>query len=260
MHDRLLNRIYVTPLGQAGFKFVFGETVIYVDPYLTDSVAEADGDDLRRMIPPPFGPQEAKDADYLLVSHLHLDHCDPATLLPIYENSGHCRFICPKEVAQHLRQLGIDNKRVIFACEDWIQISQELRILPIPAAHPEVEKDKDNFPRCVSFLIEHGGRKIYHGGDTSPEKFLIETLKRFRPIDAAFLPVNERNYYREKRGIIGNMSVREAFAMAEEIGVRTLVPTHWDLFAPNAVYRDEIELLYRHLQPSFRLVINPSEI
>jgi hypothetical protein len=36
------------------------------------------------------------------------------------------------------------------------------------------------------------------------------------PIDVAFLPMNERSFFRKRRGIIGNMSVREAFAMAAE--------------------------------------------
>ena len=49
------------------------------------------------------------------------------------------------------------------------------------------------------------------------------------------------------------MSVREAFQYAEEIGARTVIPIHWDMFEPNSVLPEEIELLYAKLQPDFRL-------
>ncbi|MGE4056620.1 MAG: MBL fold metallo-hydrolase, partial [Vicinamibacterales bacterium] len=67
-------------------------------------------------------------------------------------------------------------------------------------------------------------------------------------------------YYRDGRGIIGNMSVREAFQMAADLGVTTLVPMHWDLFAPNSVPREELALLYELLRPPFRLVLNPASV
>ncbi len=55
------------------------------------------------------------------------------------------------------------------------------------------------------------------------------------------------------------MSVREAFQFAADSGIKKFVPTHWDMFSPNLVYQEEIELLYRKIQPPFNLVINPKE-
>ncbi|MGH2708602.1 MAG: MBL fold metallo-hydrolase, partial [Actinomycetota bacterium] len=89
---------------------------------------------------------------------------------------------------------------------------------------------------------------------------LLAVLRGLGPIDVAFLPVNERSFFRKRRGIIGNMSVREAFAMAAEIGVRTLVPMHWDMFAPNSVFREEIELVYGRLSPPFALSLHPAAV
>jgi L-ascorbate metabolism protein UlaG (beta-lactamase superfamily) len=48
--------------------------------------------------------------------------------------------------------------------------------------------------------------------------------------------------------------------MAAEIGVRTLVPMHWDMFAPNSVFREEIELVYGRLNAPFALSINPTAV
>ena len=127
-------------------------------------------------------------------------------------------------------------------------------------AHPKIERDEEGFLRCVGYLISYAGRKIYHSGDTSVDRELISALQAERPIDTAFVSVNEKNYYRDSRGIIGNMSVRDAFQLAQDVGVETVVPMHWDMFEVNSVFLEEIELLHRKLRPGFRLVINPRKI
>jgi L-ascorbate metabolism protein UlaG (beta-lactamase superfamily) len=48
--------------------------------------------------------------------------------------------------------------------------------------------------------------------------------------------------------------------MATDIGVKILVPIHWDMFAPNSVYLEEIELLYRLMQPRFEMKVYPEVI
>jgi len=60
---RIDNTISITSLGQTGFKFVFDRLVVYIDPYLTDSVAETEGAALRRMTQPPIRPEQVQDAD-----------------------------------------------------------------------------------------------------------------------------------------------------------------------------------------------------
>lgn len=239
---------------------MFDETVAYIDPYLSDSVQEEEGDDHRRMVPAPFPPGDVTDADYVLVTHIHRDHADPQTLLPIASASPQSRFICPNLVAQRLCSWGIAVERIIVAHSNAIDLTKNLRAIPVPAAHESVDVDEEGKFCYVGYVFDYCGRRIYHAGDTSPNEHLIDLLRSLSPIEVAFLPVNERNYFRKRRGIIGNMSIREAFSLACEIGVRTLVPTHWDMFAPNSVFREEIELLYRLLEPPFTLAINPENI
>lgn len=253
-------RIPLTPLGQCGFRFQLGRTVVYTDPYLTNHVAEIEGQEMQRLRPAPVEPASVSDADFVLITHAHLDHCDLKTLVPLSFASSACRFVCPNEVAKLLIGAGIDARRVILACEDWIMLGQEARVMPVPAAHPRIEKDNEGYLRCVGYVMECGGRKLYHGGDGSPDHRVFDRLNRLRPIDVAFIPVNERNFYREKRGIVGNMSVREAFQMAEDIGIKTLVPTHWDMFAPNSVFKEELVLLYELMRPPFEMRLDPQEL
>ena len=249
----------VVSLGQVGYRFDFKNIVIYIDPYLTNSVQENEGDDLVRMLPIPVAPNEITDADYVLITHEHRDHCDPDTLIPLTKSSHRARLICPNQVKKMLIDWGINEERIITAGDDKITIVQdELDIYVVPAAHPKIECDSDGFLRYVGYVINYKGRRIYHAGDTALTSAIIEKLNSIGSIDVAFIPVNEQNYYRAHRGIIGNMSIRDAFFMASAIGAKVMVPTHWDMFAVNQVYKEEIELLYNNINPPFHLAINPA--
>ena len=82
-------------------------------------------------------------------------------------------------------------------------------------------------------------------GDTSVCDELLEALKDVGSIDTALLPVNEDNFFRRRRGIVGNMTIREAFGLAAEVGMKNVVPVHWDMFAANSVSPEEIKAVYR---------------
>jgi L-ascorbate metabolism protein UlaG (beta-lactamase superfamily) len=250
----------VRPLGQSGFRFQFAETIVYTDPYLTDHVAEVEGEALRRLTPSPLTPSDVTDADWVLVTHLHLDHCDPTTLLPLVQASPHCRILCPGEVARYLEGLGIDASRLVPAREEWLSLGPDLDVHPVPAAHPTIERDENGLLRYVGYVLRYQGRLLYHAGDTSADQVMIDTLKALGPIEVAILPVNERNFFKERQGIIGNMSIREAFGLAEEIDAKHVVPMHWDMFAPNSVFEEEIRLVYQLLKPPFEMTLNPQEI
>jgi L-ascorbate metabolism protein UlaG (beta-lactamase superfamily) len=159
-----------------------------------------------------------------------------------------------------MRAAGIAEARLVTAPEHWIALASGIRLTGVPAAHPTIERDQEGHLRFVGYVLECGGRRIYHAGDTSPASEMIARLSELAPIDTAFLPVNERNYYRQARGIVGNMTVREAFQLAADLKVRALVPMHWDMFAPNSVYPEEIRLLFELMNPPFEMLIHPEAI
>jgi len=246
-----------TPLGQSGFRMVHRGTTVFIDPYLSDSVERLEGPHQRRRVPIWKQPGLIDDADWVLITHGHLDHCDLDTVIPLSEASPSCRFVAPQEVCGHLTRQGISANRLIVAPPEWLELGNGIRIHATPAAHPMIDLDSTGHWRCVGYVMEYDGRRIYHSGDTSLLRPVIEFLDQLKPIDAAMLPVNEHNYFREQLGILGNMSVRDAFGFAETLGVTTLVPMHWDMFEANGVLREEIELYHRLSAPSFDLLINP---
>jgi len=254
------NLVEVTPLGQSGFRFRFSSVTLYIDPYLSNSVEEAEGHDFRRLVPIWKSPHLIKDADWVLITHTHMDHCDVDTLVPLSHASEQCRFVGPQDVGDVLVAQGIATRRFIHATYNWLLLGKDLRVHPVLAAHPTIETDTEGSYRYVGYLIDYCGKRIYHSGDTLLNTAVIEAVQSFKPIDMAILPVNECNHYRNDRGIIGNMSVREAFRFAMDLQVTTFVPMHWDMFAPNSVYREEIETYYQLAQPPFRMLLYPNQI
>lgn len=247
-------------LGQAGFRLELGRAVLFIDPYLSNRVEQLEGPSMRRLRAAPIQAADINDANYVLISHAHADHCDIDTLLPIAAASPSCRFIGPKIVVDYLVESGIDRLRVIVANCDSLELKDGIHIIPIAAAHRHIEEDFDGFLRYLGYVIRWQDRCILHTGDTSVHPGLIERLKMLGPIDVALLPVNECNYFRDRAGIVGNMSIREAFKLAEEIDAKVVVPMHYDMFKPNQAYREEIEVIYRKQAPAFKLELDPEKI
>lgn len=252
--------IPVMPLGQAGFRLDLGGTIVLIDPYLSDYAETIEGSAARRMIPIVMSPGAVHDTDWVLITHAHIDHCDPWTLVPLSRASQNCRFMAPATVCKLLEEFGIGRTRLSSAEDNWTCIGPDLHVRAVPAAHPQIQKDQEGRYVCVGYLISFRGMKIYHSGDTSVDRAIISDLQREGNLDVGFIAVNERNFYRDEQGIIGNMSVRDAFRFAEDIRVQNFVPTHWDMFSLNSVYLEELELLYRKLECRFKLSVNPGFI
>lgn len=252
--------IPIENLGQSGCRLAFHGTTVYMDPYLSNSVQICDSPDLARLRPIPCLPGEIADADWVLITHEHIDHCDPHTLPELAAASPQARFMGPPPVLGHLRAWGIEECRLVPAEETWLPLGGHLSVRALPAAHPAIARNERGQLACVGYLLEYRGQRIYLAGDTSVTEELLDALKAHGPIHTAFLPVNEHNFFRGRRGIIGNMTIREAFLLAGEVGIRQVIPVHWDMFAVNSAQPEEIEAVYRAMQPDFRLLLKPDRI
>ncbi|MBX6764863.1 MAG: MBL fold metallo-hydrolase [Rubrobacteraceae bacterium] len=219
--------LVILGLGQAGVGIRGPEGVIYVDPYLTDYGGE--GERLDRCFEPPVDPAAIDDASCVLVSHEHVDHFDPETLGSIASSSPGARFYAP--YACDFSKAGIDPERVTVPAVDEPFEVAGARITAVPSAHTGLERTDRGY-RYLGYVIECNGVTVYHAGDTVVYDGMIETLSRWR-LDAMFLPINGRDYFRTAREIVGNTDFREAVELAETLDVGMVFPTHYDLVAGN---------------------------
>ena len=182
----------------------------------------------------------------------------PWTLRKFFKVNPYIRYMGPITVAKILKSIGIKNKYIYLSKEKWFNISKELAVLSIPASHPDIHRDKNNNLTCVGYLIKNklNNSIIYHSGDTSVHSDIIKKLKRISNIRVALLPVNEKNFFKERDRIVGNMSIREAFQLCEEVNIPNLMPVHWDMFEQNSVPIEEIKLIYKKLKFSFKLLLS----
>jgi len=247
-------------LGQTGLKISNGKICLLIDPYLSHSVQELDAPDLVRQVPIPYAPHSLRDVDWVLITHEHMDHCDPHTIPMLAQASPQARFVGPEPVRKQLRAWRISADRIVQASSTWLELDSDLRVCAVPAAHPRVLLSQDGQPKAVGYLLERHQKRVWVAGDTSVCEDMIDYMQRFKPIHAALLPVNEDNFFRRRRGIVGNMSVREAFGLAAELGIEQVVPVHWDLFEANSTTPEEIRAVYHaHLWP-FELVMAAEEL
>jgi rhamnosyltransferase len=247
-------------LGQSGVKVKSPSCTLYIDPYLSHSVESLDSPDLVRRVPIPFSPNEVTDADFVLVTHEHIDHCDPHTLPLIAKASPQAKFLGPSAVLSILSGWGLSSDRLIEASEGGVALLRDFKAYAVPAAHPEIQRDESSRLCAVGYVIQCGDQRVYVSGDTFARQEIIDRVKSLGPIDLAFLPVNEHNFFLGRREILGNMSSREAFQFAREIQAKRVVPTHWDMFEVNSVDPEEIRLAYRQFVDSFELLLNPGRI
>jgi L-ascorbate 6-phosphate lactonase len=236
-------------LGQSGFILKGGQTVAYLDPYLTNSVDEAGYGPkgaFVRQFPAPLAPEEAANAQVVFCTHEHVDHTDPQTLAPLARASPRALIVCSSWSRDMLLEKGVPSGRILVPKLDEAQTLGGLTFTAVPSAHYGLDSDPVRGHRWLGYVVEIGGVTLYHSGDTILHDGLVERLKR-RSVDVACLPVNGRDFWRERRGIIGNLDARESAELAATIGADVLIPMHNDMFALNHASPAELaDVLDRH--------------
>jgi L-ascorbate metabolism protein UlaG (beta-lactamase superfamily) len=129
----------------------------------------------------------------------------------------------------------------------------------IPAKHNEIDRDEKGNCKYMGYVIEAGPHVIYHSGDTLWFEGMEEQIKRFNP-DIALLPINGND---PARKVAGNLDIKEAAKLAKDLGVKWVIPCHYDMFLFNTAdvneFVREAEQLnqpYRVLQGGEKISIN----
>ncbi len=198
----------ITWLGQAGMLLENENTVIMVDPYLSDSVGKADPRKHRR----EAVPDRLFDIrpDIMIFTHNHLDHYDPETAERFIGADTSITVLSPYSVWKEVRKLGGENNFVSFnRGTTWTQSG--IKFTAVPAEH------SDEY--AIGVVVDDGDKKYYFTGDTLYNERVFKELPE--NIHAVFLPVN---------GAGNNMNMADAKAFCERINPNCAVPVHCGLF------------------------------
>jgi L-ascorbate metabolism protein UlaG (beta-lactamase superfamily) len=231
-------------LGQAGFAIRYRETLIVVDPYLSDYLAEKYQNaefKHRRMMPPPIMPEEAAVADWLLCTHKHSDHLDPWTVSGMVAANPNLKIIVPEATAKHAKNIGVPEDKIsLIDAGQTVMIDNGIRIDAIPSAHEALATDTNGKHLYLGYLMRFGALSVYHSGDCVPYTGLSSILAA-RNIDLALLPINGRDAYRRKRNIPGNFTVQEALDLCEQAAIPNMIGHHFGMFEFNTINPEEAQ-------------------
>jgi L-ascorbate metabolism protein UlaG (beta-lactamase superfamily) len=260
LHDEQLHLWW---LGQSGFLIQWKGSRALVDPYLSDSLTKKYADTNKphvRMSERVIDPALLKNIMVVSSSHNHTDHLDAETLLPILNNNPGIKFIIPEAnrafVAERLQ---CDPGLPVGLNDDSSATVGPFTFHGIPAKHNEIDRDEKGNCKYMGYVIEAGPHVIYHSGDTLWFEGMEEQIKRFNP-DIALLPINGND---PARKVAGNLDIKEAAKLAKDLGVKWVIPCHYDMFLFNTAdvneFVREAEQLnqpYRVLQGGEKISIN----
>ena len=193
-------------------------SIVYVDPFHSDTRAD-DPQGFIRAIPNYFFPDTVTRADLVLSTHDHIDHCDPATLKPIYANTT-ARFAAAPSSATLMAEWGFAPERVQVMPPGTSLTMGDVTLTSYPSRDWE---DKG----AVTFVLDANGRDIFIGGDTLYLDAL-EVIGRERSIDVAIFALG-----RNRPDIIPDQvyaTPAELARAAKAVGARRVLPIHWEIW------------------------------
>ncbi len=228
-------------LGQHSWALKSASMTIGIDLYLSPSP--------KRLMPPPFPPEEADFFDLFLCSHEHSDHLDLPVLGALAEASPTAPFVAPRAAADMARaHLPIDTRLLEMDGRNSVNPGPA-RCVSVPAAHELLDITPQYGSRFLGYLVYVDGFCIYHSGDTCIYEGLLTRLQQ-HPVDLALLPINGRDAVRLRRGCLGNMTWQEAVDLAGLLRPRLVCPAHYDMFAGNTedpgLFADYLSVKFPH--------------
>ncbi|MCY0869882.1 MAG: MBL fold metallo-hydrolase [Firmicutes bacterium] len=227
----------ITWLGQAGFLLRDdSDCAVLIDPFFTRLQG--------RRSPPPMSPEALPPVAVVLVTHEHDDHLDIPFLLELRRLGQQPYVVVPEPIVELAVSAGLDAQRVLPAKPDVPVRAGALTVHAIPAVHGlggGKEAVSYGFaPRShpsggyhfLGYVVELGGVRLYHAGDTLPYDGLAERVRDFG-VNVMCLPINGRDPNRESQGIVGNMTPAEAASLAVAVRPNVVIPMHYDGFWNN---------------------------
>lgn len=206
----------VTWWGHASSTIELGAVRVATDPLLGDRLAH-----LRRHGPRPAA--SAYDADLVLVSHLHRDHLDVASLrrmtpgVPVLVPAGGESLVPP-----------ILDARPVRPGDEVDVAGVRVRVLP---AHHDGRRGPGSkrVGPALGFRIDHAVGSCWYPGDTG----LAVDLSAVGPVDLALVPVGGWGPTLGEH----HLDPAQAATAVARVGAGWAVPVHWGTFWPVGLRR-----------------------
>lgn len=185
--------IIIQPIFHGALVLKAGNKTIYIDPY--------NGINAYKEIAAP---------DYILITDIHQDHLDTATLGAI--NTSGAKFIVPQAVADKLPVKYKDNTTILSNGKSMDVAGISITAVPMYDL-PEDTKARHTKGRGNGYILEFAGKRIYISGDTDD----IAEMRGLKNIDIAFVCMNQPF----------TMTIQQAASAVLEFKPKIIYPYHY---------------------------------
>ncbi len=174
---------------------------------------------------------ETTQADYIIFTHLHLDHFDLEVIKKCLKPNG--KLIVYSELEKDVKKL-IGNIEIKVLKLNDVFIEDDISFKPVFAMDGIGDIQS-------SWIITTKYSKIFHGGDTIWHNQFWKLGKENENIDYAFLPangviVNFEVINLDYSSVPASLTIEQAFNAANLLHAKKLIPIHYDLFEHNTFY------------------------
>jgi L-ascorbate metabolism protein UlaG (beta-lactamase superfamily) len=211
----------LTWVGHASFLVQLGGSSALIDPVMSPALV---GGLIPRNVAPGLDWQALPRIDLVLVTHNHRDHMDAPTLRQLGPDPV---YVVPQGLGRWFVRAGL--RRVLEMA--WWQRERiaGMEITFVPAEHWSRRGLLDtNESWWGGYVIERGGLRVYHSGDTAWFDGFALMREKCGAIDAAMLPIGAYapRWFMQPQHMDPFDAVR-AFAA---LGARRFVAMHWGTF------------------------------
>jgi N-acyl-phosphatidylethanolamine-hydrolysing phospholipase D len=215
----------VTWLGHSSFLLQGCGKNLLVDPVFSDHCAPLPFPSLKRQVAVPCRVEELPEIDAVLLSHSHYDHLDLPTLRAL---GGKTPLLVPEGHAGWLGGKGFP-KVLELSWFASAEILPGIRATATPAQHFTARTPFDrNHAHWCGWLLEGGGVKLWHAGDSAWCPAFREIGERLGPIDFGMIPIGAYSPRWFMKPM--HMNPEEAVQVFQETRCRRAVAMHWGTF------------------------------
>ena len=212
-------------LGHASFFIRIGGVTFLTDPCFYDIGY------IKRRAGLPFRPEDITGIDYLLVSHLHHDHFNIASVEVLRKNNPNMEMLMPLNAS-----LFIENEKklagMVYQEAGWFQkynLPGNLEVVFLPAKHWNRRGLNDfNTVLWGSFLVRLNGQSIFFTGDSAYGGHFNSIADEVGEIDICVMPIGSyKPTFLMKHE---HMNPLEAIHAFNDLNGEVFIPMHYGTY------------------------------
>ncbi len=210
-------KLRATWVGHASFLVQFGDHAVMFDP----NWAKFHGPVKRQRVP-GLSLGDLPELDLVLVSHAHFDHLHKKSLRALEAHEG---VVVPRRSRRLVKGLGFTEVVEMSVWEE--RAFGGMRVVHTPSHHWGARYLPDIRREYGGFIVESGGRKVFHCGDSAYFGGFREIGEREEGIDLAMLPIGASDAP-SRRDV--HMNPDEAVQAFIDLGAKMMVAMHYGTF------------------------------